>query len=518
MSIVRSRYSHGNLVSLRPLPPAVPNRESTEAKGPVACKGKTEKAMETPVRVMAGVLLATAMGGQQAARAQRTKADPVDLSHVPQIHETPGQRDARMQWFRDAKFGMFLHWGPVSLSGKELSWGRNANRPWDIDRHGPRTEDPAYDTLYKQFNPVKFDADQWVRIAQNAGMKYMVIICKHHDGFSMFDSKLTEYDVMATPYGKDIIEQFSKACHKAGMRLGFYYSTRDWYHPDYLAGDNVKYDQWYRGQIEELLSRYGKVDVMWFDHVGGRDWGKWKFDELFSMMYRLQPGLLVNNRSARFCGPPSPEDRGPATPEIRKMTDGDFDTPEERLGHMDLRQDWESCMTLVGGQWSWKPKGRMYTLDETLGMLLNCVSGGGNLLLNIGPTPTGEIEGRQVALLEQVGDWIRPRGEAIYGTRGGPFANGKWGGSSHRGNKVYVFAREWQKDTLSLGPLPQKITAVRKLIDGSAADFRQTEKGVVLTLSADRRDSFFTVLALTLDQSVPDGFVVGGESGGMNHT
>ena len=209
-----------------------------------------------------------------------------------------------MRWWRDAKFGMFLHWGPISLSGKELSWSRNAHRPWDISGiQMPADRGPRYDNLYKKFNPVKFNADQWVKIAQDAGMKYMVIICKHHDGFSMFDSKLTTYDIMATPYGRDIIKQFADACHKAGMRLGLYYSTRDWYHPDYLVGDNAKYDEWYRGQVEELLSNYGKVDVMWFDHVGGQDWGKWKFDELFSMMYRLQPGLIVNNRSARFCGP-----------------------------------------------------------------------------------------------------------------------------------------------------------------------------------------------------------------------
>jgi len=436
-------------------------------------------------------------------------AEGIDLGKVPQINETPEQRDARMQWWRDAKFGMFLHWGPVSLSGKELGWGRDANRPWDINKHGPRTEDPYYDNLYKQFNPVKFNGDEWVKIAQDAGMKYMVIICKHHDGFSMYDSKLTDYDIMATPYGKDIIKQFSDACHKSGMKLGFYYSTRDWYNQDYLVGDNVKYDKWYRGQVEELLGNYGKVDVMWFDHVGGRDWGKWKFDELFAMIYRLQPGILVNNRAARFCGPKSPEDRGPATPEIKKMTDGDFGTPEQSVGHMDLQHDWESCMTLVGGQWSYKPDGKMYTLEETLTIFVSCVTGGGNLLLNIGPMPTGEIEARQVALLKEVGDWIKPRAEAIYGTRGGPFANGKWGGSSHRGNTVYVFVKEWQGDTLRLGPLPQKITAAKKLAGEGEVAFKQTAKGIDLTLAADKRDPVFTVLALTVDQPLQDGEVIG---------
>jgi len=435
-------------------------------------------------------------------------AEPVK---IPQVTETPAQRDVRMQWWRDAKFGMFLHWGPVALSGKELSWGRDAHRPWDINgEQTPRTEDPYYDNLYKKFNPVKFDADQWVKIAQDAGMKYMVIICKHHDGFSMYDSKLTDYDIMATPYGKDIIKQFSAACHKGGMKLGLYYSTRDWYHPDYLVGDNVKYDKFYRGQIEELLSNYGKVDVVWFDHVGGRDWGKWKFDELFSMMYRLQPDLIVNNRSARFCGPATPQDRGPATPGIKKMTDGDFDTPEQSVGRMQLKNDWESCMTLVGGQWSYQPNGGMYTLEQTLGIFVSCVTGGGNLLLNIGPMPTGEIEGRQVDLLKQLGDWIKPRAEAVYGTRGGPFPNGWWGGSTHHGNMIYVFARNWQGDTLRLQPLPDKVKAVKLLVGGQTVAFKQTEKGLDLTLSADRRDPLYTVFALTLEAPVADGTVLAG--------
>ncbi len=436
---------------------------------------------------------------------QSTDAETVDLSQVPQIHETATQRNARMQWWRDAKFGMFLHWGPVSLSGKELGWGRNANRPWDINGvQTPRTEDPVYDTLYQRFNPAKFSADAWVKIARDAGMKYMVIICKHHDGFSMFDSQLTEYDIMATPYGKDLIKQFANACHRAGMRLGLYYSTRDWYHPDYLVGDNRRYDAWYRGQVEELLSHYGKIDVMWFDHVGGQDWGKWRFAELFAMMYRLQPGLIVNNRAARFCGPATPEDRGPATPEIKQMTDGDFGTPEQSVGHQDLKHDWESCMTLVGGQWSWKPGGEMLSTDATLDLLVSCVTGGGNLLLNIGPMPTGEIEDRQVALLNRVGDWIKPRAAAIYGTRGGPLANGDWGGSTHRGSQVYVFVKGWLDDTVHLSALPGKIVAAKKVVGGEAVAFQQTEAGIVLTMPANRRDPVFTVIALALDKPVED--------------
>ena len=153
-----------------------------------------------------------------------------DLSGVPQISATPEQRDERMQWFRDAKFGMFIHWGPCSVGQKEIGWGREGNRPWDINMHGPRTADPEYDNYYRVFNPEQYDADAWVRLAKESGMKYMVLITKHHDGFSQFDTKLSDYSIMASPYGRDIVKQFADACHRHGLKVGLYYSTRDWYH------------------------------------------------------------------------------------------------------------------------------------------------------------------------------------------------------------------------------------------------------------------------------------------------
>ncbi|MEI6810024.1 MAG: alpha-L-fucosidase [bacterium] len=462
--------------------------------------------------MLIGLAVCTQGTALSAAENNFLPGSTVDLSHVPQTKETPEQREERMKWFHDAKFGLFLHWGPVSVSGKELGWGRYANRPWDINgKMLPCEPDYVYDHQYEKFNPVKFDADQWVKIAQDAGMKYMVLICKHHDGFSMWDTKMTNFNIMASPYGKDIVKLFSDACHKAGMRFGLYYSTRDWHNENYLVGDNVFYDKWYRSQVEELLTNYGKVDIMWFDHVGGQNWGLWKFDELFSMIYKKQPQIIMNNRAAAFCGPRTPEDKGPPSPEIKKMTQGDYYTPEQSVGNMDLKGSWESCMTLVGGQWSWKPNGRMYTFERTLDTLVGCVAGGGNLLLNVGPMPTGEIEERQVNLLKQVGDWITPRSEAVYGTRGGPFKVGKWGGSTHRGNTIYVFAKEWSGDGLALGVIAQKITAAKKLTDGTAVEFKQSEAGIDLTLAADKREPVYTVIALTLDKPVEAGTVVEGK-------
>jgi alpha-L-fucosidase len=435
-------------------------------------------------------------------------ASAADLSHVPQINETKEQRDERIQWLRDAKFGMFIHWGPCSVGQKEIGWGREGNRPWDINKHGPRTSDPVYDNYYKEFNPTNYNADEWVKFAKASGMKYMVIITKHHDGFSQFDSKVTDYKITAGPYGRDIIKQFADACHKHGMKLGLYYSTRDWYHPDYLVGDNAKYDAWYRTQIEELLSNYGRVDMMWFDHVGGRDWGKWKFDELFAMMYRLQPGMLVNNRAAKFCGPKSPEDRGPASPQIKTMTDGDFYTPEGRIGAMDIAKDWESCIH-VGKGWSYRGEDGFKGPEDCIKMLVSCTTGGGNLLLNFGPRPDGTFAEGEANVARAMGEWLAKYGNAIYGTRGGPYRNGPWGGSCHRGNKLFLHFYQLPDKGISFDPVSAKIISARTLT-GAPVQFTQSEKELLIKVSKADQDSPVTVVELTLDKPLEVGRIVGG--------
>jgi alpha-L-fucosidase len=381
-----------------------------------------------------------------------------DLSKAPQLHETKEQRDERMQWFRDAKFGMFIHWGPCSVGEKEIGWGRNANRPWDINGvQTPRTEDPVYDNYYKQFNPTKYNADEWVRFAKESGMKYMVLIAKHHDGFAQFDTKVSGYNIMASPYAKDIVRAYADACHKQGMKLGLYYSTRDWYHPDYLVGDNKKYDEFYRAQVKELLANYGAVDVMWFDHVGGRDWGKWKFDELFATMYQLQPKLIVNNRAAAFCGPETPGDRGP-----------------------------EDCIK----------------------MLVSCTTGGGNLLLNFGPRPDGAFAEGEAKVARAMGAWLQKYGEAIYGTRGGPYRNGTWGGTCHKGNKLYLQVYEWPVEGLGFDPLPNKVISARTLT-GAPVTFKQSADELAVEVAPKDRDTPVTVIELTLEKPVESGRIIG---------
>lgn len=436
-------------------------------------------------------------------------AGAVDLSNVPQIHETTKQSDARMQWFRDAKFGMFIHWGPCSVGSKEIGWDRKANRPWDVNGiQTPRTIDPEYDHYYKQFNPTKYNADEWVTFARNSGMKYMVLIAKHHDGFAQFDSKVSEYDIMSSPYAKDIIRAYADACHKHGMKLGIYYSTRDWWHPDYLVGDNVKYDAFYRAQVKELLSNYGAVDLMWFDHVGGQDWSKWKFDELFSMMYQLHPKLIVNNRAAKFCGPKTPDDRGPATPEIAKMTQGDYYTPEGIIGAMDIAKDWESCIH-VGQGWSYHGEDGFKGPEDCIKMLVSCTTGGGNLLLNFGPRPDGTFADGEAKVARAMGEWLKKYGQGIYGTRGGPYRNGTWGGSCHKDKKLYLHITQWPTDELAFDALPCKVLSARTLT-GAPATFKQSAGELSVAVAESNRDTPVTVIELTLETPLESGKIIGG--------
>jgi alpha-L-fucosidase len=431
-----------------------------------------------------------------------------DVSKVPQGHETKEQRDERMQWFRDSKFGMFIHWGPCSVGQKEIGWGREANRPWDINGvQTPRTEDPVYDNYYKQFNPTNYNADAWVKFAKASGMKYMVLIAKHHDGFAQFDSKACDYNIMASPYKKDIIKAYADACHKNGMKLGLYYSTRDWHHPDYLVGDNKKYDEMYRAQIKELLGNYGQVDVMWFDHVGGRDWGKWKFDDLFEMMYNLHPKLIVNDRAARFCGPATPEDRGPATPELAKMCGGDYGTPEGHIGGMNISSDWESCIH-VGQGWSYRGEEGFKGPEDCIKMLVSCTTGGGNLLLNFGPRPDGTFAEGEAKVARAMGEWLKKYGEAIYGTRGGPYRNGSWGGTCHKGNKLFVHVYDWPREGLALDPIANKVLSARTLT-GGLVTVKQNAEELSLEVAQQDRGTPVTVIELTMEKPIVSGNVIG---------
>jgi len=422
-------------------------------------------------------------------------------------------REARLaSWWRDAKFGLFLHWGPASLSGAEISWGMKDRIEGGSEHQ--KVERDVYMKLYRQFNPTQLDADAWMGLAKEAGMKYVVFVTKHHDGFSMWPTgqvRFSEnadfsihYSIADTPYKRDICRMIADAAHRHGLKLGWYYSTRDWTHPQYLQGDNHLYNQYYEAQVRELLADYGRVDMMWFDHCFG-DWSQYTIVDLFKEMYRLQPDLLVNDRAAR--GLKDIPAGGTA-----QLVRGDYDTPEQRIGTFQRGRAWESCVTMThcpdGGGWSYRPDGRIRTLPECIRMLVSTVTGDGNLLLNIGPMPTGAFQPQEIANLKGMGQWLRTFGESIYGTRGGPYRNGEWGGSCYRDRTLYLHVFQWAGDTLRLPPLKARVLHADELA-GGPVDVEQSNAGLTLVLTADRRDATDTVIKLELDAPVENEFIEG---------
>ena len=371
-----------------------------------------------------------------------------------------------MRWWREARFGMFVHWGPASLGGSDISWCRDSGyRPGDHNMFAePKISAAIYDNFYKRFDPVNFDAGKWVRLAKDAGMGYIVLTAKHHDGFCLFDTKFTEYKTTAQdcPCQKDIVKELADACHENGLKLGLYYSARDWYHADYLKGDNSAYLQYYTAQIAELLTNYGRVDMLWFDHIGGPH-RLWNPDMILRLARTLQPGILINDRLHA----------GVHEGRIPEYT-CDFDTPEQQVGKFNDSRPWESCMCLVGGVWSYKPNGEMMTFENCVRTLASCAGGDGNLLLNTGPMPNGNIEERQMERLLEIGEWLGKYGESIYDTRGGPIMPTQDCACTHRGDTLYLHIFDKAK-TYKLAGLKGNMESCIALNGSAEAELRNGE-------------------------------------------
>jgi alpha-L-fucosidase len=421
--------------------------------------------------------------GASASRSSTSKADepaaPAAQSKDDQSYLHAKAEDIA-RW-RQLKFGMFIHWGPVSLQGTEIGWSRGGERRGV----GGTGEVPleVYDNLYKKFNPVKFDAKEWVEIAKASGMKYMVFTTRHHDGFSNFDSKYTDYKITnpESPYRKDIVKQLSDACHADGLTWGIYYSQPDWHHPDYMTKDHAKYVKYMHGQVEELLSNYGRTDMVFFDGLGG-DAKRWDAENLFKKMRTLQPQIIINNR----CG-----------------LEADNDTPEQEIGKMQTGRPWETCMT-IGDQWAWKPNDNIKSLKTCLQTLVNVVAGDGNLLFNVGPMPDGQIEPRQVETLKQMGEWLTKYGESIYGTRGGPFARGKWGGATMKGDTIYVHILNPNLDTVTLPPINSAKVVSTRVLTGGTATVKQSDESIEISVPKANRQDIDTIVALKLGGPAAD--------------
>jgi alpha-L-fucosidase len=344
--------------------------------------------------------------------------------------ETPTQRDARMSWWREARFGMFLHWGLYSIPAGQWS-GQTSHAEWI--RTTAQIPLVRYDEFLTQFNPVKFDAGAWVLAAKSAGMKYIVITSKHHDGFALFDSKVSDFDVMATPFQRDIMRELADACRKHDMKMCWYHSIMDWHHPDYLPrrdweidrpADEANFDrfvEYLHAQVTELLTNYGDIGVMWFDGEWENTWTHPQGVALYELCRRLQPSVIVNNRVDKGRD-------GMAGLTVEGNFVGDFGTPEQEIPATGLPGiDWETCMTM-NDHWGYNKHDQHWKSSrQIIRTLVDVASKGGNFLLNIGPTADGEFPPESIQRLNEIGAWIKINGESIHGTNASPFDTLPWG-------------------------------------------------------------------------------------------
>ncbi len=329
----------------------------------------------------------------------------------------------RLAWFNEARFGMFIHWGLYSNPAGEWK-GKKIGGIGEWIQRAAQIAPADYEKLKDIFNPVKFDADAWAKTAKEAGMKYIVITTKHHDGFALFDSKVSDYDVMSSPFKRDILEELSAACRKHGIRVGWYHSILDWHHPDYLPklksdlrakGDHAKYKKYLFAQVKEILTQYGKIDMLWFDGEWDRTWTHADGLRMYEFALKLQPELIINNRVDKGR-------QGMAGMNKKGDFAGDFGTPEQEIPATGFAgESWESCMTM-NDTWGFKKDDHKWKSVKTLiRNLINTSSKGGNFLLNVGPTGLGEIPEPSLKRLASMGEWLQVYGDVIYATTASPF-------------------------------------------------------------------------------------------------
>lgn len=407
--------------------------------------------------------------------------------------ETKDQRDARMKWWREARFGMFVHWGVYSVpAGVWNDTQIPGIGEWIMSSAKIPVAD--YSALPKQFNPEKFDADAWVRLAKEAEMKYMIITSKHHDGFAMFRSKASPFNIYdATPFKRDPLAELAKACKKHGVKLGFYYSqAQDWTHPGGAAW-NGHWDKAQDGsmedyirdiavpQVREILSNYGPVAVLWWDTPC--EMTKERADMLLPLL-KLQPGIITNNRLGHY--------------------PGDTETPEQTIpakGY--VNRDWETCMTM-NDTWGYKSDDRNWkTTTALIRNLVDIASKGGNYLLNVGPTSEGVIPQPSVDRLREIGAWMKVHSEAIYGTSASPFEKLPWGRCTRKPGKLYLHVFDWP----SYGVLEVPMTAnVKKayLLSNRRAALKVTcgPESVKIAVPATVPDPIDSVVAVEVEEEV----------------
>ncbi|WP_336775057.1 alpha-L-fucosidase [Paenibacillus sp. MMO-58] len=386
------------------------------------------------------------------------------------------QRTERTKWFLQDRFGMFIHWGLYAIPARG-EWIRN----------GERISVEDYQVYFDEFNPERYDPKEWAKAAKAAGMKYAVLTAKHHDGFCLFDSQLTEYKSTNTTCGRDLVREFLDAFRAEGLKVGLYYSLLDWHHPDYPAygdrhhpmRDNEAYKRdperfagyldYMHGQVRELLTGYGKLDIMWFDFSYDEMKGEaWRATELMEMIRSTQPHIIVDNRLDA-----GGEGGGSIYTNNPNLYAGDFASPEQIIPPSGVTDEegnsipWEACITL-NNNWGYSAADYTYKSAKTvIRKLVECVSKNGNLLLNVGPNAKGEIPRESLDILEEVGEWLGKNGDSIYGCVEADLPKPEWGRYTRKGNKLYAHLLEESIGPIGLVGLAGRVKQARLLSDGS---------------------------------------------------
>jgi alpha-L-fucosidase len=400
-------------------------------------------------------------------------ANSAGIGALPASPQDAADRIRRMKWWHDAKFGMFIHWGLYSVLGRH---------EWVMENEGiPVAE---YEQLAKQFVPKPSPAKEWAKLARKAGMKYMVMTTKHHEGFCLFDSKLTDYCAPKQACGRDLVREFVDAARGEGLRIGFYHSLMDWHHPDgaLCASEEAarkRFIEYIHGQIRELLTNYGKIDVLWYDVAWPLEAAGWESERMNKMVFSLQPEIIVNNRN---------------------KLPGDFSTPEQRIQAEQGDRAWEACMTMNESWGHNKGDDAWKTPKQVVRNLVTCARDGGNYLLNIGPTADGSIPKESIQILTRVGSWLDKNWAAVYGAEKCQVRRSNLANFTRKGNTLYAHVHFWPGEAFSIGGLKNKVKSALLLAANKKVAFDQDTFRVRFTgLPAAPPDDPVTVLAIECD-------------------